>query len=150
MSIEGQLNKILAKKDRQMQIITDKICKKTKDKLREILDESWYSTYNPTVYIRSYDTINSITGEVIKNKRGDYDITVFFDANKINAVKRSGGWNAHMGFDGERFIEGLIHSIDSGMRGSLSNPRVGESTDMFRLTQQWADEYARQQLRQIL
>lgn len=150
MSISEQLNKIVIKKDRQMQAIANKICKKTADKLREILYESWYATYTPTVYKRSFELINSITGEIIKNKRGNYTVSVFFDANKINAVEQSGGWNSHMGFNGERFIEGLIHSIDSGMRGSLSNPRYGESTDMIRLAQEWAEMYARQQLRQIL
>lgn len=150
MSISEQLNKIIAKKDIQMQAIADKVCKKTADKLREILYECWYATYTPTVYKRSFDFINSITGEVVKNKRGNYSINVFFDEDKINVVEQSGGWNSHMGFNGERFIEGLIYSIDSGMRGSLSNPRYGESTDMIRLTKEWANQYARQQLRQIL
>lgn len=55
-----------------------------------------------------------------------------------------------MGFDGEAFTEGLISSIEHGMRGSLNNPRYGEAAHMIEFTQEWANAYARQLLKQRL
>ena len=60
------------------------------------------------------------------------------------------GWSSHAGFDGEAFTEGLIPSIEHGMRGSLNNPRYGEAAHMIEFTQEWANAYARQLLKQRL
>ena len=55
-----------------------------------------------------------------------------------------------MGFDSEAFVEGLVSSIEHGMGGSFSNPRRGDATHMIEITQEWANQYARQLLRQRL
>lgn len=84
--IQNQINKILQRKDKQIQLISYKVCELTKKKLTEITNKSWYQTYNPKVYQRTYELINSINGKVIKNKSGDYTICVFFDTGKIRAA----------------------------------------------------------------
>lgn len=55
-----------------------------------------------------------------------------------------------MSFNGEAFVEGLISSIEHGMSGSFSNPRRGDAAHMIAFTQEWANQYARQLLKQRL
>ena len=150
INIEQQLNIILKKTDKQLQDIADDICKTVKIQLQYNLKKHWYDTYNPKSYHRTWELFNSITGKIIHKKLGDFEIIVYFDTDKIYAVENDDFCNYHMGFDKQAFIDGLISSIEHGMKGSRINPRRGDVAHMVEFTQDWANQYARQLLKKKL
>lgn len=133
-----------------MQLISKNICDAVKQKLKETLNEFWYDSYSPKSYSRTMNLIESITGVIERKGRCDYTIQVYFDPDKIHAVENDSGWNSHMGFNSEAFVEGLISSIEHGVKGSFLNPRRGEAAHMIEFTQEWANQYARQLLKQLM
>lgn len=150
MSVSGQIDKILRKKDKKLQLIADDIAAAVKDKLKENLEKNWYSTYSPKSYFRTWDLFDSVTAEVTHDGRCNYYIQVYFDSAKISSVQNGSGWNSHMGFDGQSFKSGLVSLIEHGMIGSKYNPRNGNSAHMIEFTQEWANQYARQLLKSRL
>lgn len=150
MSVSGQIDKILRKKDKKLQLIADDIAAAVKDKLKENLEKNWYSTYSPKSYFRTWDLFDSVTAEVTHDGRFNYYIQVYFDSAKISFVQNDSGWNSHMGFDGQSFKSGLVSLIEHGMTGSQYNPRNGNAAHMIEFTQKWANQYARQFLKSRL
>ncbi len=65
MSVSGQIDKILRKKDKKLQLIADDIAAAVKDKLKENLEKNWYSTYSPKSYFRTWDLFDSVTAGLI-------------------------------------------------------------------------------------
>ena len=86
MSVSGQIDKILRKKDKKLQLIADDIAAAVKDKLKENLEKNWYSTYSPKSYFRTWDLFDSVTAEVTHG-RFNYYIQVYFDSAKISSVQ---------------------------------------------------------------
>ena len=82
MSVSGQIDKILRKKDKKLQLIADDIAAAVKDKLKENLEKNWYSTYSPKSYFRTWDLFDSVTAEVTHDGRFNYYIQVYFDSAK--------------------------------------------------------------------
>lgn len=123
---------------------------KTKEQLKESVNALWYSTYSPTDYNRTYELIDAVSGRVIKNSRGNYTIEVYFDEALMTSKPSTYGWGAHSGFDGGDFRSGLIKSIIHGMRGSKTNPRYGESTNVIEVVRQEAERYANSILKKYL
>ena len=150
MSIQQQLNNILRRKDAQLHAIAKDICSAIKEKLQENLKRYWYDGYSPKSYTRTWELFDSIEGTIERNKSCDYTIRVFFDPDKIHAVQNDDGWNSHMGFDSQAFTSGLVSSIEDGVGGSYNNPRHGSAAHMIEFTEQWAQTYARQLLRERL
>ncbi len=137
----------MSKKHRRLKELSNDICDAIKENLQENLYKNWYSNYSPISYKRTWDLYDSITGIVTSNGRCNYTIQVFFDPEKIQAVKNDANWNSHMGFNQSAFIQGLVSSIESGMKGSYKNPRLGDAAHMIKFTQEWANQYARQLLK---
>ncbi|MBO5007399.1 MAG: hypothetical protein J6D26_01020 [Clostridia bacterium] len=150
MSIQQQLQKITSRIDLRLSQAAQEIMLKTKEKLKESVNESWYSTYHPSDYVRTYELINAINGRVIKNSKGNYTIEVYFDENLMSTKSSTYGWGTHVGFNGGDFRKGLISSIIHGMGGSKTNPRYGESTNVIDVVKQEAERYANNILRKYL
>lgn len=150
MSIRRQIDKILDKTDKRLNILAKQICETIRLKLQENLKLCWYDNYSPKTYKRTWELFNSVDGKIERNNKNDYTIRVYFNPDKIRTVINDKGWNSHLGFDGQRFIEGLISSIEHGMLGSHSNPRRGTAAHMVKLTQEWSNEYAQKLLLQKL
>ncbi len=150
MSIQQQLQKITSRIDLRLNRAAQEIMQKTKEQLKESVNDLWYSTYSPTDYIRTHETIDAISGKVIKNSKGNYTIEVHFDENLMSSKSSTYGWGTHSGFDGGDFRKGLISSIIHGMGGSKTNPRYGESTNVIEVVKQEAERYANSILRKYL
>ncbi len=151
MSINNQLQKIVGKIDIKMEQATKEIIKVIKEKLEEALYEYWYGKYNPIDYQRSYDLVHAIDGEIVKNSRGNYSISVYINPKLLSIEYSPGAWSTHMGFAGQDFREGLIYSILHGfMGGSRLNPRYGSSDDILEIVQKEATRYANSILKQYL
>lgn len=150
MSIQQQLQKITSRIDLRLNRAAQEIMQKTKEQLKESVNDLWYSTYSPTDYIRTHETIDAISGKVIKNSKGNYIIEVYFDESLMSSKSSTYGWGTHSGFDGGDFRKGLISSIIHGMGGSKTNPRYGESTNVIEVVKQEAERYANSILRKYL
>ncbi len=150
MSIRQQLEKIVNRLDIKMDKVADEVMQKTKEKLKESIDDLWYGSYSPKDYSRSYEIINAVSGKVVKNSKGSYTIEVYFDENLMSSKSSTYGWGTHSGFDGGDFRKGLISSIIHGMGGSKTNPRYGESTNVIEVVKQEAERYANSILRKYL
>ena len=142
MSIQQQLKGITNRIDLKMNRVAQVIMTETREKLKESIDNLWYSSYSPKDYVRTYGLINSVNGRVVKNNRGDYSIEVYFDDALMTSRPSLYGWGTHSGFDGGDFRKGLIESIIHGMGGSNNNPRKGEVTNVIEVVQQEATKYA--------
>ncbi len=150
MSIQQQLQKITSKIDIKLNKAANEIMQKTKEQLKDSINDLWYSTYSPTDYIRSYEIIDAVSGKVVKNSKGNYTIEVYFDENLMSSKSSTYGWGTHSGFDGGDFRKGLISSIIHGMGGSKTNPRYGEATNVIEVVKQEAERYANSILRKYL
>lgn len=149
-SIKSQIDAILRRKDNKLAVIADEIAEEVKKELREVVYNEWFASFTPTVYERTGEVIDSITAEVKKDGRCNYTVRVFFDYDKIRPHYLDGSWNAHAGFDGVKFAEGLIASMDKGMGGSPNNPRYGEAAMFIDAVQQYAGNLAKKLLKQKL
>lgn len=150
MSIQQQLKGITNRIDLKMNRAAQVIMTETREKLKESIDNLWYSSYSPKDYVRTYELINSVNGRVVKNNRGGYTIEVYFDDTLMTSSPSLYGWGTHSGFDGGDFRKGLIESIIHGMKGSDNNPRKGEATNVIEVVQQEATQYANSILRKYL
>lgn len=150
MSIKEQLKKITNKIDYNLERVAQAVVIETKTRLMRVTHTLWYGYYEPQDYIRTFDLINSIDGEVIKHRKGKYSIKVFFNDEKINSRVTGNGWNEHAGFSCEEFKAELITSILHGMRGSTNNPRYGDSADIVEVVRKEAEVYANKALRKYL
>ena len=150
MSIQQQLQKVISKIDIKLNKVANEIMQKTKEQLKESVNDLWYSTYSPTDYIRTYEMIDAVSGKVVKNSKGNYTIDVYFDENLMSSKSSTYGWGTHSGFDGGDFRKGLISSIIHGMGGSKTNPRYGEATNVIEVVKQEAERYANSILRKYL
>ena len=150
MSINCQLQKIVNKIDLKIERATKEIISTIKEKLKEALYEYWYDKYDPIDYKRSFDLISAVDGEIVKNSRGNYSISVFINPKLLSAEYSPGMWSTHMGFAGENFREGLIYSILHGVSGSKLNPRLGDSANVIEVVQEEATRYANSILKQYL
>lgn len=150
MSIQQQLQKITSKIDIKLNKVANEIMQKTKEQLKESVNDLWYSTYSPTDYIRTHEVIDAVSGNVVKNSKGNYTIEVYFDENLMSSKSSTYGWGTHSSFNGGDFRKGLISSIIHGMGGSKTNPRYGESTNVIEVVKQEAERYANSILRKYL
>ena len=149
MSIKSQLDRVITKKDLNLKQLADQIMKEVKIELINLIQTDWYDTYSPLDYSRSYDLINSIDGIVEKNGKGDYTVRLFFDKSMIHS-SGGDGWGRHQGFDNERFADGLIEGIDTGIKGSTNNPRYGVAIHFKDRITKFAQNMANKLLKQYL
>lgn len=92
MSIQQQLQKIISKIDVKLNKVANEIMQKTKEQLKESVNDLWYSTYSPIDYIRTYETIDAVSGKVVKNSKGNYTIEVYFDESLMSTKSSTYGW----------------------------------------------------------
>ncbi len=150
MSLQQQLQKITSRIDLRLSRAAQEIMLKTKEQLKESVNTLWYSTYSPTDYIRTYELLDAVSGKVVKNSKGNYTIEVYFDESLMSTKSNTYGWGTHSGFDNGDFRSGLIDSIIHGMRGSRTNPRYGESTNVIDVVRQESERYANSILKKYL
>lgn len=79
--------------ERDEKIALEEFAKDASEKLREFT-QSWYDSYQPTTYERTYEFINSITIEPTQYSAGSFNIGVYFDPNKMS-VAENGPWIQH-------------------------------------------------------
>ena len=150
MSLQQQLQKITSRIDLRLNRAAQEIMLKTKEQLKESVNTLWYSTYSPTDYIRTYELLDAVSGKVAKNSKGNYTIEVYFDESLMSTKSSTYGWGTHASFDSGDFRSGLIDSIIHGMRGSRTNPRYGESTNIIEVVRQESERYANSILKKYL
>lgn len=150
MSIQQQIQKITNRIDLRLSRAAQEIMLKTKEQLRESVDKLWYSSFLPSDYIRTYETIEAVSGKVVKNSKGDYTIEVYFDESLMSSKSNTHGWGTHSGFDHGDFRSGLIKSIIYGMGGFKNNPRYGESTNVIEVVREEAERYANSILKKYI
>ena len=150
MSLQQQLQKITSRIDLKLNRAAQEIMLKTKEQLEKSVDNLWYATYSPTDYNRTYELLDAVSGKVVKNSKGNYSIEVYFDESLMSTKSSTYGWGTRSGFDGGDFRSGLIDSIIHGMRGSRTNPRYGESTNVIEVVRQEAERYANSILKKYI
>ena len=150
MSLQQQLQKITSRIDLRLNRAAQEIMLKTKEQLKESVNTLWYSTYSPTDYIRTYELLDAVSGKVAKNSKGNYIIEVYFDESLMSTKSSTYGWGTHAGLGSGDFRSGLIDSIIHGMRGSRTNPRYGESTNIIEVVRQESERYANSILKKYL
>ncbi len=69
--------------------------------LHDNVQNLWYRARSgPYEYSRTYQVLESITLESLKNSKNGYTARVYFDDTKILPEEREGFFNAHMSLDG--------------------------------------------------
>ena len=91
---------------------TEKAVEYAGDQIKKILHDNvqhlWYNARGDAYqYSRTYEVINSITLETLKQGKGGYTARIYFDENKISPqASDSGFFNAHMSLDGSTSFGG--------------------------------------------
>lgn len=107
----------------------NEIAEITKDELQRIVDRDWYmrSGYSLGTYERTYQLIDSITADIIRDDGYFLYTHIYFDLTKILPEKRLSGFNAHMSlneditYGGESISWWLVNWIEYGNKGALGN-----------------------------
>ena len=105
---------------------TEKAVEYAGDQIKKILHDNvqhlWYNARGDAYqYSRTYEVINSITLETLKQGKGGYTARIYFDENKISPrISENGGFNSHMSLNGDTSWGGrsisswLISWMESG------------------------------------
>lgn len=86
---------------------TEKAVEYAGDQIKKILHDNvqhlWYNARGDAYqYSRTYEVINSITLETLKQGKGGYTARIYFDENKISPrISENGGFNSHMSLNGD-------------------------------------------------
>lgn len=125
------------------------IAKETEDYLRKFVEKNWYNAYSPTMYDRTYDLLNSITRTSVQTMGNSFNISIYFDTDKIKPDDRMGTlnlylsdfwgteWNAHMSFDKREFTSGLIETLEFGNPSPYSPSYAEQGISMLEKTTLW-------------
>lgn len=110
---------------------TEKAVAYAGDQIKKILHDNvqnlWYRDRGEQYqYSRTYEVINSITLDTMKQGKGGYSAVIYFDENKINPYESdSGFFNKHMSLDGSTNWGGqsiaslLISWMESGQNSPI-------------------------------
>lgn len=75
--------------------------------LRKLLEERLYDFYDPKMYERTYELLNSIShSNIIKLNNGTYYVEIYYDTDKIRSYPRTSDgwtykWGQHTSFNNE-------------------------------------------------
>lgn len=135
---------------KEIDVILKKIGEDTVNKLKVYVRQYWYNRYTPKDYERTYSFLESISYRIERNT-----VEIYFDEEKFDHIFVNDGWGVHVGFDGDDFGSGLIEFIengtfDSGNKGSLTNPRVGDHSGAIEKTKKWLDKYVKDEVKKQL
>jgi hypothetical protein len=116
----------------------EKIALETAKELQKHVQTDWYEAHSPQFYDRTYQLLNSITNSNIEQKGNKFIVSVYFDHTMITPnFLDNDGFNEHMGFDGEPFVEGLIETIEEGNLSHYSPSYARNGIDMVEKTAYW-------------
>lgn len=122
-TLENQWSDELNRQIRDKLII---IGEKTVQDIQKYLQKEWYDKYKPKEYDRTYSLKRAVRYTIIDNK----SIKIYFDRRRFGLATVNGGvgWQPHRGFDGVKFVDGLIDFIADGIPidGSKKNPRYND------------------------
>lgn len=115
--------------------------------LRKLLEERLYDFYDPKMYERTYELLNSIThSEVIPVGNGVYYVEIYYDTDKIRSYPRKSNgltykWGQHTSFSGEDVSDWIPLWIE---KGTINEKYSHEGTHSMEDTKKWiSKEYNR-------
>lgn len=115
--------------------------------LRKLLEERLYDFYDPKMYERTYELLNSIThSEVIPVGNGTYYVEIYYDTDKIRSYPREANgwtykWGQHTSFSGEDVSDWIPLWIE---KGTTSKQYSYNGTKSMEDTKEWIKrEYLR-------
>lgn len=116
--------------------------------LKQLLKERLYDFYEPSMYDRTFELLNSIThGNIIKLNNNTYYIEVFYDTDKIRSYPRKENglytykWGQHTSFQNEDVSEWIPTWIESGTNNKYYSHKGTKSMED---TKKWiSNEYNR-------
>ena len=110
---------LFAALEKRIELALQKVAEKVEEIITQYVMDNLYQDYEPTNYLRTYDYINSLTVGKVKKNGNNYQVQIYFDADKIRPVWRDGEWNAHMSWDGKNDNDLLPLFIEEGVENSL-------------------------------
>lgn len=127
--------------------IAEQVGKDVSTKLRDYIQRYWYDTYSPQDYERSHSLLEAVVYE----RHGSY-VNIYIDESKLAHAQFENNWNQHMSFDAVDFGAGLIQFIEngvynSGLTGSINNPRIGDASHAIERTNKWIARYIKEEIK---
>ena len=97
--------------EKQLLPIYQKALEHMKQILIDALNGLWFSRYQPALYERTGDLINSLSIKQLKNSNGKFEALIYFDKDKIRQEHADFGggypFNIHMSLDGSTEYGGI-------------------------------------------
>lgn len=152
-SINNKLEILKKKMDEEMLKQLTKIAEDVVKKVRRYIIDNWYNTYKPMSYKRTLGLRDSLRYTIRDKKIQIYFDRRLFSKAKVNDGK---GWQPHIGFDGNVFIDGLIDFLnDGGDGGVITNPRRNDGGIDFlgeaeKIINEYANRLAKKKMKMIM
>lgn len=111
--------------------------------LRKLLEERQYDAYDPKMYDRTFELLNSIShSEVIRLNNNTYFVEIYYNTDKIRSYPRETGtfgqyikWGQHSDFKNEDVSQWIPLFIEDG---TPNNPYYQhEGTHSMEDTKEW-------------
>lgn len=105
--------------------------------LKKLLKERLYDAYDPKMYDRTFELLNSIShSEIIKLNNGTYFIEIYYDTDKIRSYPRERGdfgqyvaWGRHTSFKDEDVSEWIPLWIEEGTKNKYYSHKGTHSVE---------------------
>lgn len=139
-----KINKLLKK---EIGDILEKIAQDVTNKVKVYIRQYWYYNYSPLDYERTFSLLEAVSYQI---DRTNQEVYIYIDEQKLIYNVQS-GWGQHIGFDGNKFSEGLIEFVengifDSGRTGSQNNPKIGKGSFAIQRTIKWLNKYLKNKI----
>lgn len=115
--------------------------------LRKLLEDRLYDLYDPIMYDRTFELLNSIShSDIIKLNNGTYCVEIYYDVSKIRSYPRTTGgltynWGQHTSFNNEDVSRWIPKWIELGTDNKYYSH---EGTHSMEDTKKWiSKEYNR-------
>lgn len=94
-------------------------CYRAEGMLKKLLEERLYDSYNPKLYERTYELLDSISHSEIIKSNNSYYVEIFYDTDKIRSYPRQQNgltymWGQHTSFSGEDVSMWIPKWIEEG------------------------------------
>lgn len=92
----------------------DKVSEQVMNIWKQLVEDRWYGTYSPTEYIRSFETLESISIIKVDKSSGNYSVSISYDDTKIHPFTYMGKTSG-IEREGHTDISNQWNIVENGM-----------------------------------
>jgi hypothetical protein len=149
------LNSLYKHLENSILLDVQKIGEEVKNVLRNNVRVLFYErngmNWTPEDYTRTYELIDSISVSPIKKIGNKYEVSVYFDDEKIHPYKVAGEWSAHESVvTGENISQNLPFYMEYGNQSSLYSYSPDSPPVQTTIEDLKSDDYIKERLKELL